>query len=288
MSSTSTNISSCTVFKMKTNVQISSENSLNEDDIHNYVEQLRFLMLEDCKLREFRTDSVFLLKFLHCTEFNLPLTLTKIRNYYDFCFEHPKWFAHIAPLEVRDKIERNDKMIMSERDLNGRGIFIVKVGRIRTDNSSPQEETQLIELWIEQLTGDIKTQSSGVSVILDMKDYSLKLFKWLTPSNIRIAVKRIELYPIKNLVIHVVNTSYLLNASVKLIWPFMNKALKETFCFHYDSWESLHEHISPETLPSEYGGTGKDLDFQAANQHLFNWSSEIGERLIKQNLSKKV
>ncbi|KAF5274934.1 hypothetical protein FQR65_LT04275 [Abscondita terminalis] len=199
---------------------------LTEDEMKLRKDELVLEVLNDPKLRTFRTDSEFLLRFLHCTEFNIPLALIKIRNYHDCFLEHPDWFTSKPPLEFKEQLEFKDKTVLNEYDRKGRSILIIKVGKIRTEVSSPPQETQIIELWVEYLAEDYKTQSNGISVILDMKDYSWKLFRWLSPTNIRIAVRKIDTYPLKEVVIHVVNTSFLLNASLKLIWPFMNERIK--------------------------------------------------------------
>ncbi|KAK4879703.1 hypothetical protein RN001_007849 [Aquatica leii] len=265
-------------------VQDFSGKILTESDINSRLEELISHILEDPKLKTFRTDHGFLLRFLHCAEFSIPLSLTKIRNYYNLVLEYPNWFAVQSPLEFKDKLEYNDKIILKERDRNGRSIFILKTGKIRTDNSCPQQEAQILELWMEYFADSFETQRHGVSAILDMKDYSWKLFRWLTPTNIKISAKKIDAYPIKDLVIHVVNTSFLLNASIKLIWPFFNDRLRHMFKFHYDSWESLHKYINPEHLPAEYGGTGSNLEFDKAIHRLIDKSDEIKVKLSKQKV----
>jgi hypothetical protein len=36
-----------------------------------------------------------------------------------------------------------------------------------------------------------ETQKTGLAVIVDMEGYSLKLFRWLTPSNLRISSRKL-------------------------------------------------------------------------------------------------
>lgn len=93
-------------------------------------------------------------------------------------------------------------------------------------DSSPQEQARIIEMWLETILDDPITQANGLSVIVDMSDYSWKILGWFTPTNIKTAAKKIDLYPIKELLYHIVNTSFFLNASIKIVWPFLNDRLK--------------------------------------------------------------
>lgn len=73
---------------------------------------------------------------------------------------------------------------------------------------------------------DSETMEKGISVIMDVEGYSWKLFKWLTPSNMRISSKLLDAYPLKTFRLHVVNTSALVNISIKLFWPFLSDKIK--------------------------------------------------------------
>lgn len=83
------------------------------------------------------------------------------------------------------------------------------------------------ELWFELVTEEPETQAKGISILLDMNNYSLKLFKWLTPTNIRVGSAKADLFPSKEIIFHVVNTSMLVNAAIKLVWPFLSERIKK-------------------------------------------------------------
>lgn len=83
------------------------------------------------------------------------------------------------------------------------------------------------QTWLELVMDERNTQANGLSVIVDLYGYSWKIFRWLTPSNLRITSKLLDLYPLRQYKIHVVNTSILINASIKLIWPFLSQRIKD-------------------------------------------------------------
>jgi hypothetical protein len=45
-------------------------------------------------------------------------------------------------------------------------------------------------MWMEMMMEDEEAQKNGLVVIIDMQGYSWKLFRWLTPNNIRICSRK--------------------------------------------------------------------------------------------------
>lgn len=93
-------------------------------------------------------------------------------------------------------------------------------------NSNPPEQSQIFDMWLETIMDDPLIQANGLSAIVDMEGYSWRLFRWFTPANIKFVAKKVDMYPFKELLLHIVNTSFLLSATIKLIWPFFNDRLK--------------------------------------------------------------
>ncbi|KAB0797136.1 hypothetical protein PPYR_08130 [Photinus pyralis] len=268
----------------KTIVDFSGK-ELTEEDIKDCIQQLREILNADKKFQNVRKDDAYLLRFLHCTDFSVHQAYRRIDDYIGLLLEHPEWFATGSPIDYKDLIDQNTRTILpGVRDRDGRRIFVSKLGEFNVSRMSPQQSAKVDELWLELIMDEPETQGTGLSVILDMKGYSLRMFRWLTPSNIRFGSRKADLYPCKELVYHVVNTSTLISASVKLIWPFLTAKLKERFHFHFDDWESLHKHITPDVLPPEYGGTGPELNFKKLNQWLYDNSEQVYENLKHQHV----
>lgn len=93
-------------------------------------------------------------------------------------------------------------------------------------NSNPREQAQICDILVETVLDDPIIQANGTSIIVDMKGYPWSILKWLTPTNVKACAKKLDAYPIKEILYHVVNTSILVNASIKLLWPFLNDRLK--------------------------------------------------------------
>jgi hypothetical protein len=95
------------------------------------------------------------------------------------------------------------------------------------------------------------------------------MLKWLAPGNVKVASMKAELLPIKNMEVHVVNSSSLMNTAINLVFPFLNQAIKEQVYFHYHNYASLHDHLGQESLPVAYGGFADDITFDDLSNFLY-------------------
>lgn len=53
--------------------------------------------------------------------------------------------------------------------------------------------------------------------------------------------------------------------------------------FHFDDWDSLHQHVSPEELPPEYGGLAT-VDLEKCQKQLFENDAKIAANLAHHRL----
>jgi CRAL/TRIO domain len=94
------------------------------------------------------------------------------------------------------------------------------------------------------------------------------MMKWLAPGNVKVASTKADLLPVKNMEVHVVNSSSLMNAAVSLVFPILSQSIKDQIHFHYQNYPSLHEHLGRDVLPVEYGGVQENLDYSALSNYL--------------------
>lgn len=93
--------------------------------------------------------------------------------------------------------------------------------------------------------------------------------KWLAPGNVKVASTKADLLPVKNMEVHVVNSSSLMNAAVSVVFPMLSQSIKDQIHFHYSNFPSLHEHLGREVLPAEYGGLQENLSYNDLTNYLF-------------------
>lgn len=63
-----------------------------------------------------------------------------------------------------------------------------------------------------------------------------------------------EALPIRLKAIHIVNQNYFFSIAFNVIKMFLKKKLASRIYFHGKNMESLHKHVSPDCLPTQYGG----------------------------------
>jgi hypothetical protein len=120
--------------------------------------------------------------------------------------------------------------------------------------------------------GDNKLADADILVI-DLRGYNFKHFL-----NAARHVKTIFLYfkyiqesvPVATTAAHILNPSWVVDKFMALIRPMLKKEVAESFRFHSQGLESLHEFVPKEILPSEYGG-----DLGSINDLHADWMKEF-------------
>lgn len=69
---------------------------------------------------------------------------------------------------------------------------------IDTSKTTMTKQSQIQDLFLESVFDEDKTQKHGLSVVVDLKNFSWTLLKWLTPSNVIIAVKKVDVSDVNN------------------------------------------------------------------------------------------
>ncbi|XP_021922045.1 alpha-tocopherol transfer protein-like isoform X1 [Zootermopsis nevadensis] len=253
----------------------SLQNKTNEDkdkfEVQKCIERLRELLEGEENLKV-RLDDKFLLRYLRWVDFDPDLAFTKIKDIYKFRSETKEWHCSKQPSEYATVIEMNAQVLLGNRDSRGRRVYLVKVGNIDCTNKDVTIHTinYVDDMWLEVAMEEEETQKNGLAIIIDMEGYSWKLFRWLTPQNIRICSRKFYNLTFREIDIHVVNTSSLLDTVVSILYPILGQRIKQHIHFHGQDWASLHKFITPDILPQEYGGHIPQIDFAKAHQYLFD------------------
>lgn len=89
------------------------------------------------------------------------------------------------------------------------------------------ENSSVIELVVDYGHMQTETCENGVSVIFDMENLPWKILTWATPKNVKIEVELVNCYPCKDIKVHIVKTSFVLDLAIKVIWPLLPANIKE-------------------------------------------------------------
>ncbi|XP_044266196.1 alpha-tocopherol transfer protein-like isoform X1 [Tribolium madens] len=238
------------------------------------VGQFRNLMKGNDILKYVPSNDDYLLRFLYTTSFDVIEAFKLMKLHYEFMLECPEWFTKDGPLSRKYIIEKNIRVLTPYRDRDGRQIYIIKTGNLDPSKMELFDVVGIDDCWVEFLADDLNFRQKGLCVIVDIANLTWRMYKWCTPYLTRTFMRKINTWPIKEYRIHVVNTNFIANSIIKIIWPFVNEHLKKVIKFHFDDWESLHEYINPNELPPEYRGSAV-IDYKECYRNLFKKNDEI-------------
>ncbi|XP_049799561.1 clavesin-1-like [Schistocerca nitens] len=71
---------------------------------------------------------------------------------------------------------------------------------------------------------------------------------------------RLNCFPIRINGVHVVNEPAIFGLVFSLFKSFLNERMQKRLFLHGHDMESLHSHITPDWLPPDLGGSGKETD----------------------------
>ncbi|XP_075548866.1 alpha-tocopherol transfer protein-like isoform X4 [Dermacentor variabilis] len=171
-------------------------------------------------------DADFLLRFLRVRKYNVESALQTIRNYYRNRAATESLYRELLPCKM-PPAARKIVMILPHKDVHGRPVLLVKPGSWMPDEVSYLDLHRAGLVCLEHLARDPASQ---------------------------------DCMPMRLKVAHHVRQSYAFDVFFALTRPFIKAKLAERLRLYGENFESLHEEISPKTLPEEYGGEGPPLD----------------------------
>lgn len=91
----------------------------------------------------------------------------------------------------------------------------------------PTDVICIDDYWLEYALDDANGRENGMCIIIDLKKLSWRMMRWCTPYLTSTMLKKVDVLPVKEFKIHVVNSSFVANTLIKLIWPFVNDRIRK-------------------------------------------------------------
>uniref|UniRef100_A0A6P7HA60 Clavesin-1-like n=1 Tax=Diabrotica virgifera virgifera TaxID=50390 RepID=A0A6P7HA60_DIAVI len=188
-------------------------------------------------------DDTFLIKFLRPCRY-IPENAFKImKRFYYFKVKYPKYGFDITPASIRQVFDTEVFRFLPTRTSTGCRIMTVSLDHWDTKKVSMEQLFKAVMVSMEIAMLEPKTQLGGVHVILDTGGLSLMHICQFSPS------------------------------IAKLILEWIQVSL----FFHGQNRQLLLEHISPEALPPQYGGTAEIPDYPGTlfSDMLFHYEEDF-------------
>ncbi|KAL1422160.1 hypothetical protein MTO96_022374 [Rhipicephalus appendiculatus] len=203
----------------------------------------------------------FLLRFLRVRKYDVEAALRTIRNYYRIRNTSGPVFHDFLPCKVTSAT-RKLMMVMPDRDVHGRPIFLYKPGSWILDETSYIEMHRALMLCLEHLANDPATQTLGMVILFDYAGFTPEKLLSFNMGLIRRGVEYLQdCMPMRLEAIHTVRQGVAFDMFFTLIKPFLKSKLIQRFRLYGEKFEDLHKEIPPSVLPEEYGGRGPPPDF---------------------------
>jgi len=168
--------------------------------------------------------------------------------------------------------------VLPYRDQRDRSIYLIRLGLFVYGEFSPEQVMQVDDLWLMPsfCHGDLLAR--GIVLLVDLQAMRMRLLRYATPYYITSIINKVSTLPTDNYSVHIFNGNVIMDLVIPLVFPFLNDFLKARVFFHR-SLESLHDHVTPDHLPEEYGGLRPSPDHRAMVQEFFadrrQWLEQI-------------
>lgn len=249
-------------FTLGDEVQAYARKMINEyeDTRDDAVEEIK-KWLEDHPKLHARTEYESILPFLRGCKFNLEKTKLKLKNYYVLRSEVPEWFKNRDPSlpEIQELIKLG--VFMPLRKLHENRLVVV----IRTGAHDPKKHSQDNVFKTGKMVLDIAAKESehcqiyGITAIFDMNNVTLSHALQLKPHMIKKAVFAWQNYHCSPKQLEFINAPVYINVVLNVFKTFMSEKLKSRIRIHFHGLGDLHDLISKDVLPVEFGGIDGNL-----------------------------
>ncbi|XP_028132349.1 alpha-tocopherol transfer protein isoform X2 [Diabrotica virgifera virgifera] len=233
--------------------------------------------IKDVKhLKNINTDDIYIQRFLYSTGcLDTEEAFQRMLLYHETIVKIPDYYPKLGPKDIKDVLDMNFSVVLDDCDKEGRPIYYEKMERLDPARLTSMDVIAAEEIWFEYiLSRHPEKAGKGLCMLVDVSGYSWKLFKWLTPSALSNGRRKIDAIPFKEIQVHIVNHSLMVDVALKLAWPFVPEERKKTVHCYFNNYETLFEHIDKSVLPAEYGGEN-EVNFTKLTQKLYDRNEEI-------------
>ncbi|KAH8009489.1 hypothetical protein HPB51_018009 [Rhipicephalus microplus] len=213
-----------------------------------------------------RTDDKFLLRFLRARKYCMSSAQETLDKYLTVRTQYPIFFKcpDIYDESLRDLLAKGYFFPLFEKDSQGRTVVFGLAGALEPRIHKTIDIYRAFSMSFEALLEDEDNQKNGLTYILDESGFRLSHLAHVNLRDVQrvmingeasaplIGRKKAGRCATKN--IHWVNVPRYISAIYELALSMFSRKLQSRMFVHFEV-SSLHEHIAPEILPLEFGGS---------------------------------
>ncbi|CAN7995896.1 unnamed protein product, partial [Ixodes pacificus] len=213
-----------------------------------------------------RADDKFLLRFLRSRKYCMSSAQETFDRYLTVRTQHPTFFKcpDIMEESLRDLHAKGQARLvlpyryffpLFEKDSQGRTVVLGVAGALDPRIHKTIDIYRAFSMSFEALLEDEDNQKNGVTYILDESGFRISHLAHVNLRDVqKVMINGEKGWPMRHKNIHWVNVPRYISAIYDLALSMFSRKLQSRMFVHFEV-SSLHEHIAPEILPKEFGGT---------------------------------
>ncbi|EDO33762.1 predicted protein, partial [Nematostella vectensis] len=206
-------------------------------------------------------DDEMLLRYLRARGHNVVAAFALLCSHIEFHKNNPELLKGLNAFELRYILEDGFPCVLPYMDPVGSTIMVLFPGMWDTDTFSPDTLLQALMLTLMHLSESLTVQSRGVVLLVDFSEWTSTQAAYLNIKYIKKIVTIFEnCYPVVFKSVHLINQPWYISALISFLRPFLTGKVKDRVFLHGNNLTTLHDHIPPESLPSQFGGDRCEVD----------------------------
>ncbi|XP_029836347.3 clavesin-2 [Ixodes scapularis] len=233
------------------------EEEENEELRNKAIQAFREWVLQQPHFVNPRTDDKFLLRFLRSRKYCMSSAQETFDRYLTVRTQHPTFFKcpDIMEESLRDLHAKGYFFPLFEKDSEGRTVVLGVAGALDPRIHKTIDIYRAFSMSFEALLEDEDNQKNGVTYILDESGFRISHLAHVNLRDVqKVMINGEKGWPMRHKNIHWVNVPRYISAIYDLALSMFSRKLQSRMFVHFEV-SSLHEHIAPEILPKEFGGT---------------------------------
>ncbi|XP_057369737.1 alpha-tocopherol transfer protein-like [Daphnia carinata] len=209
----------------------------------------------------FQLSDELLICFLQARKCDLHRATKLLNNYLKTMKNYPELLTDLRLERVKHVLVGNHFMLSPLRDQHGHRLLIINALNWDISVCSLDDIFRTAVFCFQRIVCEPETQSNGVVIIIDFNGFTFHHFTHFTPSFLKKVADLVQdVFPIRLKGIHVLNEPRVVKFLVAMIWPFLTNKIRNRLVFHGSCFTTLHRHVNPSCLPSNYDGWLGTLD----------------------------
>ncbi|KAF8778813.1 retinaldehyde-binding protein 1-like [Argiope bruennichi] len=197
----------------------------------------------------------FLIQFLRARKFDVKKAFALLQSMFEVKKSYSDMYDQADMDALRKVVAAGPGYCFPYRDPDGCVVLVLQLNKWNPDESSISIGLTALTALLLSIVENPVTQVCGVRVLVDVKGFTLRQMRSVTPRYIHLLSRALRnCFPIRFKGIHFFNESTIFQYVWSVLKIVLTEKIRKRVHFHGDNQKSLHKLIPKEILNAEYGG----------------------------------